>query len=88
MLRRLAIFAGAFTWRRQRGRGEHEIAGAEVVDGVANLVAKSLVDRGFGGAGAHYRLLDTTRAYALEKLTESGESTRRRAGTPNTISIF
>jgi predicted ATPase len=40
---------------------------------VANLVAKSLVSADVGGAVVHYRLLDTTRAYAMQKLTESGE---------------
>jgi predicted ATPase len=46
----------------------------EVVDGIANLVAKSLVTPVTGGTVALYRLLDTTRAYGLEKLGERGES--------------
>jgi predicted ATPase len=37
------------------------------------LVAKSLVAADLGGATGWYRLLETTRAYALEKLTQSGE---------------
>jgi hypothetical protein len=40
------------------------------------LVAKSLVVTGGKGAVTRYRLLDTTRAYALEKLEESGERER------------
>src|SRR5262249_39474868 len=48
-------------------------AGADVIEGVANLVAKSLVSADVGGAVVQYRLLDTTRAYAMQKLTESGE---------------
>jgi len=40
---------------------------------VLRLVAKSLVSADVGGAVAQYRLLDTTRAYALQKLAESGE---------------
>ena len=36
-------------------------------------MAKSLVTIEGGGAVARYRLLDTTRAYAIEKLEESGE---------------
>ncbi|MBV8240952.1 MAG: hypothetical protein JOY75_09145 [Hyphomicrobiales bacterium] len=43
------------------------------MDGIANLVAKSLVTAVGGGTVARYRLLDTTRAYALDKLTESGD---------------
>src|SRR5262249_6243640 len=42
-------------------------------EGVANLVAKSLVAADVGGTVVHYRLLDATRAYAMQKLAESGE---------------
>src|SRR5262249_31805180 len=48
-------------------------AETDVVEGMANLVAKSLVSADVGGAVVQYRLLDTTRAYAMQKLTESGE---------------
>ena len=37
------------------------------------LVAKSLVIADVGGTEPRYRLLETTRAYALEKLAASGE---------------
>ena len=73
ILRRLSVFAGAFTTEAAgviaSGAG---ITPAEAVEGLLNLVAKSLVsmDAGFTG---HCRLLDTTRAYAFEKLGESGE---------------
>ena len=40
---------------------------------MANLVAKSLVSADVSGVAVRYRLLDTTRAYALQKLAESGE---------------
>jgi predicted ATPase/DNA-binding winged helix-turn-helix (wHTH) protein len=74
VLRRLAVFAGAFTLESAsavaRGTG---IAAPEVVQGVANLVEKSLVFADVSGAVAQYRLLDTTRAYALQKLSASGE---------------
>jgi predicted ATPase len=52
----------------------------DVVDSIANLVAKSLVTREGSNVPARYRLLQTTRAYALEKLTESDawEITARR----------
>ena len=45
----------------------------DVTDHLANLVAKSLVVADIRGDRPHYRLLDTTRAYALEKLHGSGE---------------
>ena len=50
-----------------------EIAADEVVLHVANLVTKSLIAADVGGAAPCYRLLGTTRAYALEKLSDSGE---------------
>jgi predicted ATPase/DNA-binding winged helix-turn-helix (wHTH) protein len=73
-LRRLAIFAGGFTLEAASTVAvSGEIAGTDIVDCAANLVAKSLVAADLGGATAWYRLLETTRAYALEKLTQSGE---------------
>jgi len=77
MLRRLAIFAGGFTLTAASAvAAGAEFAAPDVVDGVANLVVKSLVAADVGGAIARYRLLETTRAYALEKLAESGEIER------------
>src|SRR5262249_20705218 len=51
-----------------------EIAESDIVDRMANLAAKSLVVADVGGATVHYRLLESTRAYALDKLEETGES--------------
>src|SRR5258707_9128811 len=74
LLRRLAIFAGGFTFEAARAVvADTEIAAPDVVDWVANLVAKSLVTADSGGATVRYRLLETTRAYALEKLVQAGE---------------
>jgi len=50
-----------------------EIAALEVVLSLANLVTKSLVTVEVGSVTAYYRLHETTRGYALEKLAESGE---------------
>src|SRR5580704_15122856 len=73
VLRRLAIFAGGFTLQAASGvAADDEIAASEVVDCVTNLVTKSLVIADVGGATARYRLLETTRAYALDKLGEAG----------------
>jgi predicted ATPase len=74
VLRHLAIFAGGFTLQAASAVAAiGEIAGSDIVDCAANLVAKSLVAVDLGGATTWYRLLETTRAYALEKLTQSGE---------------
>jgi predicted ATPase len=74
ILRCLAIFAGAFSLESASAVARSAgLAPAEVVDGLSNLIAKSLVVAEVDGYVASYRLLDTTRAYALEKLGESGE---------------
>jgi len=74
VLGRLAIFAGGFTLQDARSiAADDQIAASEVVDCVANLVLKSLVTADSGGANIRYRLLETTRAYALEKLVQAGE---------------
>ncbi len=74
VLRRLAVFAASFTFESASavtsGSG---VVAAEVIDQLANLVAKSLVVADIGGANARYRLLTTTRVYASQKLAESGE---------------
>jgi predicted ATPase/DNA-binding winged helix-turn-helix (wHTH) protein len=46
------------------------------IDRLADLVAKSLVVADVGGTEPRFRLLDTTRAYVIEKLDESGERER------------
>ncbi|HTI82082.1 MAG TPA: winged helix-turn-helix domain-containing protein [Acetobacteraceae bacterium] len=77
LLRRLAIFAGQFSLEAVRAVAESpELEAAEVIKGIANLFVKSLVVTEVGSGDARYRLLDTTRAYALEKLVESGERDR------------
>jgi predicted ATPase/DNA-binding winged helix-turn-helix (wHTH) protein len=74
VMRRLAIFAGDFTVEATSlVVAGGEIAASEVVPSLANLVTKSLVTLKDGSEIAHYRLHETTRAYALEKLAESGE---------------
>ncbi|HET6234656.1 MAG TPA: hypothetical protein VFE41_06775, partial [Acetobacteraceae bacterium] len=74
ILRRLAVFAGPFSLDATAAAAAGpEIAAPTVVERLASLVAKSLVSTEGDGAVARYRLLDTTRAYATEKLDESGE---------------
>ena len=74
VLRRLSIFAGSFSLEAARAiAASTKLAAFDVIDAVANLVAKSLVIANAGETVACYRLLETTRAYALEKLTESSE---------------
>jgi len=75
VLRRLAIFAGEFSLEAACvvTIGAQDVT-ADFGALFADLVTKSLVTGETGGARVRYRLLETTRAYALEKLAESGEA--------------
>jgi predicted ATPase/DNA-binding winged helix-turn-helix (wHTH) protein len=77
LLQRLAIFAAAFSLEAANAvTGSDETPTADISEDIANLVAKSLVNSDTAGAPARFRLLETARAYAFEKLTESGELRR------------
>jgi predicted ATPase/DNA-binding winged helix-turn-helix (wHTH) protein len=74
VFRRLSIFDGEFSLEATNMVvAGGEVAGAEVIDHVASLARKSLVTANVFGKKPVYRLLETTRCYALEKLRESGE---------------
>jgi predicted ATPase/DNA-binding winged helix-turn-helix (wHTH) protein len=74
VLRRVAIFIGPFTLEAALAVGdEGGIDRSEIESAVENLVNKSLMVAWPGYRGMLYRLLDTTRSYALEKLDLSGE---------------
>jgi predicted ATPase len=71
VLCRLSAFAGSFTLDSAIAvAGDDDI---DVVEELADLVAKSLVTADVGGTIMRYRLLDTTRAYAIEKLKNAGD---------------
>ena len=72
--RTLGIFAGGFTGEAAAAVAtDAATAGADAIDRLADLVAKSLVVADCSDAKPRFRLLDTTRAFALEKLDENGE---------------
>jgi predicted ATPase len=74
VLHYLTVFAGGFTLEAASTvAASSEIASSDVVDCVANLIAKSLIAADPGGARARYRLLETTRSYLLERLAEGGK---------------
>jgi len=75
LLRRLSIFAGSWSAgaaARIVGDGPAEVGRVEVIDRLTRLVDRSLVivDR---GPTTRYRMLETIRQYAREKLIEAGE---------------
>lgn len=73
LFRRLSIFAGSFSFELVSAVcSDADIKEIEVLDLVASLIDKSLVQTAFGDA-ERYRLLETTRQYAREKLDRAGE---------------
>jgi tetratricopeptide (TPR) repeat protein len=75
LARRLSIFAGGATI------GAAERVTGATVDVLAGLVDKSLVEvveRAGEVGGGRYRMLDTVRAFATERLAEAGETDRLR----------
>src|SRR5258707_5220917 len=75
VFRRLAVFRGSFTMEAAAAVAVDErIKAADVIEGVVNLVGKSLIMTDLGGNITYFRLLDTTRSYALDKLTDRGEA--------------
>ncbi|HEY5096189.1 MAG TPA: helix-turn-helix domain-containing protein [Candidatus Eremiobacteraceae bacterium] len=70
----LSVFAGSFTLEAATSlcatSGEGDI---EVIDLVASLVTKSLLLAELVGTEQRYRLLESSRQYAREKLTARGE---------------
>jgi non-specific serine/threonine protein kinase len=84
LLRRLSVFAGGFTLDAAEtvGAGD-DVEEWEILDLVSNLVDKSLLsadtDRSVGTDRARYRMLETVRAYAREKLEEADEAAEAAA---------
>ncbi len=85
LFRRLAVFAGSWTLAEAEAvcapADPPGIAAREVLDLLTRLVDKSLVlvdPPGEQGDTPRYRLLETVRQYAAERLEAAGEATRLR----------
>jgi predicted ATPase/DNA-binding winged helix-turn-helix (wHTH) protein len=75
VLPRLATLVGEFTMEAAIALGSGTgSAPANLVDTITGLIEKSLVATDLSGNVVHYRLLSTTRIYALEKLRLNGEA--------------
>ena len=78
LFRRLAVFVGRLDARGGRGglreASEVDDRADEVLDLLLRLVDRSLVVAEAEGQSERYRLLETIRQYAQEKLLESGEA--------------
>ncbi len=79
LFRRLAAFAGGFDLDAAAAVGAgNEVESYQLLDQLSLLVDKSLVVADETRDGMRYRLLETIRQYAQEKLGESGEADRVR----------
>jgi predicted ATPase len=77
LLRRLAVFAGGWVLAAAEAVGAAgEVQTADVLDLLDRLVQKSLVE--FDAESGRYRLLETVRQYALERLQEAAEGDAAR----------
>jgi predicted ATPase/DNA-binding SARP family transcriptional activator len=77
LFRRLAVFAGGFGIDAVEAACTGDgVAGGEVLDLLSRLVGKSLVGPVTSGEAARYRLLETIRQYAEERLREAEGNAR------------
>jgi predicted ATPase len=75
LLRRLAVFAGGWTLEAAEAVCSGDgIEAYDVLDLLTGLADKSLVVADQQGRGERYRLLETLRQYAEEKMVEAGEA--------------
>jgi len=79
LLRRLSVFAGGWTLEAAEAVCSTDlIQPADVLDLLGRLVDKSLVLADAQGGEARYRLLETVRQYARDRLVESGDAAEAR----------
>ncbi|MGE8497960.1 MAG: ATP-binding protein [Pseudomonas sp.] len=90
VFRRLAVFAGAFDMEAALAVvASDELSHDEASDSISSLVTKSLLTVAPSRPEARYRLLETTRTYACEKLEDSGElPAMRRAHAQYMLETF
>jgi predicted ATPase len=77
LLARLSVFAGGFDLKAAEavgGSGDLDVL--DVADLLGSLVDKSLVVAEPAGTGLRYRLLETVRLFAAERLVEAGDGGR------------
>ena len=79
LFRRLAVFAGGWTVEAAEGICSGDgIAAEDVLDLLLKLVERSLVVADRSGPAVRYRMLETIREYAAERLREAGEEAMLR----------
>jgi predicted ATPase/DNA-binding winged helix-turn-helix (wHTH) protein len=89
VLGRLSVFVGNFTLEAASlVVSDTEIDEATATAMIASLLAKSLISKAASHGSTHYRLLETTRAFAQEKLIERGDRNRVAREHANFFSEF
>ncbi|MBD5655634.1 MAG: hypothetical protein IAI50_10725 [Candidatus Eremiobacteraeota bacterium] len=73
VFRRLSIFANGFKLEAAVALLCEDLKEHEIFDGLASLVDKSLIVTDSGPDSVRYRLLESTRAYAAERLATAGD---------------
>jgi predicted ATPase len=76
LLQRLGIFVGGWTLEAANAICSESVSEATIVTSLGALVDKSLIVVEGGLIERRYRLLETTRAYALERLANAGDHAR------------
>jgi non-specific serine/threonine protein kinase len=77
LLRRLSVFPAGFTLDAAVAvMGDTGLDARAVTEGIANLVFKSLLSLSKSDFAPRWHLLETTRAYAMDKLVDSGQYVR------------
>ncbi|WP_101784018.1 BTAD domain-containing putative transcriptional regulator [Nonomuraea indica] len=88
VLRRLAVHAGGCTLEAAEEICAASDPGLDVLDVLARLVDRSLVDVVETPAGMRYRLLESVAAYCLDRLSDAGELDRvRRAHVRHYVAL-
>jgi non-specific serine/threonine protein kinase len=79
LLSRLSVFAGGWTLASAEAVCTRDgIEAHDVLDLLASLTDKNLIIASEDGAGTRWRILETVRQYAEDRLRESGEEARWR----------
>lgn len=80
LFRRLAVFSGGFTFEAARAVAWDEVSPArDVMRGIGALVDQSLIYRIERDGEPRFSMLETIRAFALERLREHGEEALARS---------
>jgi predicted ATPase len=79
LARRLAVFPGGATLASaERVCADERLPSAAVLPALSGLIDKSLLGAADGPDGSRYQMLETVRAYGLERMAEAGEETAVR----------